>query len=352
MSVGVAEDRRCSGATMEGMNGMTGIARWASTPPDSTVPLGDAIEQVGPGQVVDVLFTRPAAAIGILLATWVITRIARSVLHRMVRRVADRSVFQSAGFWRVRVQRVFGETPELAEKRRRQRIDAISRMAGHLFSLVAWVLAFVLVLHVLQVDLVLVLTSAGFIGAGLAIGGQHAVKDFIAGVGILIEDRFGVGDRIVFETATGKEIDGVVEYVGAFSTRVSAENSTWHFSNGKLEFVRNLSQNPVTTAIEVPIPAMSSTDDHEAAADAVAFALTQAAGDRTLTGMVLVDDVRTALRTSPEGEHSLEFEVRTAQPLTGVQADRLHRVASRAFERMPLVTTGARVADSEGGEPD
>lgn len=314
----------------------------AAAPPD----------QVSPREAVDLLFTRPAVALGVLLLTWIITRIARSVLRRMVRRVARRSVFQASSFWRVRVQRVFGETAEMAEKRRRQRTDAIARMAGHLFSLLAWVLAFVIVLHIMQVDLIPVLTSAGFIGAGLAIGGQHAVKDFIAGVGILIEDRYGVGDRIVFETPTGKEIDGVVEYVGAFSTRVSSGNSTWHFSNGKLEHVRNLSQNPVTTAIEVPIPATSNHQDHAAAADAVAFALTQAAGDRSLTGMVLVDDVRTAVRTSALGEQRLEVEVRTAQPLTGTQADRLHRVASNAFQRVGPVPVGARGSDSEGGDVD
>ncbi len=333
---------------------------FGSAPPDQPIPLGDVIDQVTTRQAVDLLFTRPVMAVAVLLITWIVTRIARSVLRRMVRRVAARSVFQSSSFWRVRVQRVFGETPEMAEKRRRQRVDAISRMAGHLFSLVAWVFAFIVVLHVMQVDLIPVLTSAGFIGAGLAIGGQHAVKDFIAGLGVLIEDRYGVGDRIVVETPMGKSVDGVVEYVGAFSTRVSSENSTWHFSNGKLEHVRNLSQNPVTTAIEVAIPASSHQHDHAAAADAVAFALTQAAGDRSLTGMVLVDDVRTAVRTSPMGERSLAVEVRTAQPLTGLQADRLQRVASKAFARAPVSVGGrdfdsdivGNGADSEGGEID
>jgi moderate conductance mechanosensitive channel len=328
------------------------VGMFGAVPPDQPIELDEMIEQVSPREAVDLLLTRPALAVGVLLLTWLITRIARVVLHRLIRRVTERSVFQSRSFWRVRVQRVFGETPEMAEKRRRQRIDAISRMAGHLFSLIAWIAAIIVVLHVMQVDLIPVLTSAGFIGAGLAIGAQHAVKDFIAGVGILIEDRYGVGDRIVVETPFGKLVEGVVEYVGAFSTRVSADNSTWHFSNGKLEHVRNLSQNPVTTALEMTIPTASNVDDHEAAADAVAFALTQAAGDRSLTGMVLVDDVRTAVRTSATGDQRLEFEVRTAQPLTGAQADRLHRVASRAFADVPLLPVGGRAVDSEGGEPD
>ncbi|MBI5090354.1 MAG: mechanosensitive ion channel [Actinobacteria bacterium] len=300
----------------------------------------DDAQQVTTREAVDVLLARPVVALGVVLLTWIVTRIARGLLRRGVRRVAARSVSHPNSFWRVRVQRVFGETPELAEKRRRQRIDAISRMAGHLFSLIAWVVAFIVVLHVMQADLVPVLTSAGFIGAGLAIGGQHAVKDLIAGVGILVEDRFGVGDRIVIETPTGREVDGVVEYVGAFSTRLSSGDSTFHFSNGKLEHVRNLSQNPVTTAIQVPLPDDAHTCDHERVADAVSFAVSQAAGDRSLTGMVLVDDVRAAVRTSADGEPHLAVEVRTAQPLTGTQADRLHRVAARAYERMPVVASG------------
>jgi small conductance mechanosensitive channel len=298
----VAEDRAAIGATMDGMSPA-------------------------------VLLARPVVASGVLLLTWIVTHLARRVLRRLVRRVAARSVTRANSFWRVRVQRVFGETPDLAEKRRRQRIDAISKMAAHLFSLCAWVVAFVVVLHVMQADVVPVLTSAGFIGAGLAIGGQHAVKDFIAGVGILVEDRFGVGDRIVVETPTGRDVEGVVECVGAFSTRLSSGDSTFHFSNGKLEHVRNLSQNPVTTAIRVPLPDHSHPDEHERVADAVAFAVSQAAGDRSLTGMVLVDEVRTAVRTSSDGAPHLAVEVRTAQPLTGTQADRLHHVAAGACPR-------------------
>ncbi len=177
---------------------------------------------------------------------------------------------RQTGFWRVRVPRFFGETAELAEKRRRQRIDAASRMIGHLFALVAWIVAIVVILHVLQVDLVPVLTSAGFIGAGLAIGGQHAVRDFISGMGILVEDRFGVGDRVVVETKAGTELEGVVEYVGAFSTRISSGNSTWHFSNGDMGQVRNLSQKPVTTEIEVALPEDVVVPEGEVATDAVA----------------------------------------------------------------------------------
>lgn len=320
-----------------------------STP--TAAPADGALDGVTPRTAVDLLLTRPAIALGVLIVTWLLTRIARVIVRRLVRRVADRSPLVIAGgtgggrtLWRSRVRRVFGETVELAETRRRQRIDAMSRMITHMVSLVAWLTAMVVVLHVLHVDLVPVLTSAGFIGAGLAIGGQHAVRDFIAGIGILVEDRFGVGDRVIGETATGKEFEGVVQHVGAFSTRITVGSSTLHVGNGGFAQIRNLSQTPVTTEIEVPVPDAVTVDgdgvvDEEAAADVVAFALRQAAGNRNLTGLVLVDDVRAAVRSGARGQ-TVAVEVRTAQPLTDDQADRLHDVAADALWQTPVWATG------------
>jgi small conductance mechanosensitive channel len=325
-----------------------------AVPPDDTSPSESTLppDPITADEAVDLVITRPALVIGIVIGTWVVIRVARRVIHAVVRRVAHRAINNPSTFWRVRVPRLFGETAELAEKRRRQRIDAASRMLGHLFALVAWIASMVVILHVLEVDLIPVLTSAGFIGAGLAIGGQHAVKDFISGIGILVEDRFGVGDQVVVETKAGNELIGVIEYVGAFSTRISARNSTWHFANGDLAQIRNMSQTPVTTEIEVTLPTDGQVPDGEVAADAVAAALARAAGNRTLTGMVLVDDVRAHVAEDESGEQTMKVEVRTATPLTGPQATRLERVVADELWRVHSAGIVEESTDSEGGEPD
>lgn len=334
------------------------LALSGATAPDDTVGSeGGVAETVPPDPItadeaVDLVITRPAMVIGIVIATWIVIRVARRVIHAVVRRVAHRAINNPSTFWRVRVPRLFGETAELAEKRRRQRIDATSRMLGHLFALVAWIASVVVILHFLEVDLIPVLTSAGFIGAGLAIGGQHAVKDFISGIGILVEDRFGVGDQVVVETKAGNELTGVIEYVGAFSTRISSGNSTWHFANGDLGQIRNMSQTPVTTEIEVTLPLDGQVPDGEVAADAVASALARAAGNRTLTGMVLVDDVKAHVAEDEAGEQTMKVEVRTATPLTGSQASRLERVVVDELWRVHGAHVDEDAADSEGGEPD
>jgi hypothetical protein len=323
-----------------------------TTPPDTAPPDTVAPTPITADEAVDLVITRPAAVIGIVIVTWIVIRVARRVIHAVVRRVAHRAINDPSTFWRVRVPRLFGETAELAEKRRRQRIDATSRMLGHLFALVAWIASTVVILHVLEVDLIPVLTSAGFIGAGLAIGGQHAVKDFISGIGILVEDRFGVGDQVVVETKAGNELTGVIEYVGAFSSRISSRNSTWHFANGDLTQIRNLSQTPVTTEFEVTLPLDGQVPDGEVAAEAVASALARAAGNPRLTGMVLVDEVRAHVAEDEDGEQTMKVEVRTATPLTGSQASRLERVVTDELWRVHSAHTDEQSTDSEGGEPD
>ena len=50
-----------------------------------------------------------------------------------------------------------------------------------------------------DIDAAFFLSGAGFIGAALAIGGQHKVNDYLTGLSVLIEDRYGVGDELIVD---------------------------------------------------------------------------------------------------------------------------------------------------------
>ena len=68
----------------------------------------------------------------LVLGGLVLTRVSGFVIRRVVRRVATRSVAAPSSWWRHRSRRVGGESFEMGEHRRRQRIDAASRMVSHL----------------------------------------------------------------------------------------------------------------------------------------------------------------------------------------------------------------------------
>src|SRR5688500_11086994 len=145
----------------------------------------------------------------------IVTRLSGLVLRRVVRRVAERSAVAGSvtRWWRAGTSRGVLDVADGGERRRRQRVDSASRMLNHVVAIVVWIAVTIAVFHVLDVDAAFFLSSAGFIGAGVAIGGQHKVNDYLTGLSVLFEDRYGVGDTIVVELSGRDPIQGVVEHV-------------------------------------------------------------------------------------------------------------------------------------------
>lgn len=257
----------------------------------------------------------PMIVLSVAVAAFVASRLAGLVVRQVVRRLARRALLGSGGLWRVRAQRFDDAGADVVEQRRRQRIDAASRMLHHLASLVIWIVASIVVFHLLDVNPAFFLSSAGFIGAGLAIGGQHKVNDYLTGLSVHFEDRYGVGDEIVAEVGWPEPVVGVVDHIGLFSTRVRDERSTMHFPNHTLAVIRNLSQEPCRTTLRVKVPA-------DAAAEDASVLLRDLAGTDGLTDVVFLGDL--AAYDSSTGE--VEVEVATPRALGNLERARLiHR---------------------------
>jgi small conductance mechanosensitive channel len=197
----------------------------------------------------------------------------------------------------------------VSEQRRRQRIDAAARMLNHVVSVVVWIGASIAVFHLLEVDAAFFLSSAGFLGAGVAIGGQHKVNDYLTGLSVLFEDRYGVGDELVVEVG-GDRIHGVVDNIGLVTTRLRDETSTLHVPNAQLAIVRNLSQEASLTTVSVRVPDVDDVDRVDVERSA-AEALHDLAGTAQLTDVVFVGD----LATAPARDGRVDVAVRTVRPL-------------------------------------
>ncbi|MCB0967512.1 MAG: mechanosensitive ion channel [Ilumatobacter sp.] len=227
--------------------------------------------------------TQPGVVVIIIASAVLASRFARVVARRIIRRLAAHSR-PGQGLWRTRARRIGGETTEAGEQRRRQRIDAASRMVSHLASVAIWLVATIVLFNRLDIDPAFFLSSAGFIGAGLAIGGQHKVNDYLTGLSVHFEDRYGVGDLIEADIGWSLPIRGVVDHVGLFSTRIRAADSTMHLPNNALVNVRNLSQEPTSVELSVRAPDDADADD-------VAAMLKRLAGSDGLTDVVFVGDL-------------------------------------------------------------
>jgi small-conductance mechanosensitive channel len=83
-----------------------------------------------------------------------------------------------------------------------------------------------------------IIASAGVIGVALGLGAQTLVRDILSGIFMLIEDQYGVGDKVDV-----LDVKGTVEKVGLRITTVRDETGTlWYLRNGEILKVGNLSQ--------------------------------------------------------------------------------------------------------------
>jgi hypothetical protein len=291
------------------MESLIGVGQLAA-PAGLSAGLSGAVsvaETVVEGRVIPM----PAIVLGVLVGTYLLTRITGFVIRRVVSRVARRSLNVPTRLWRTRMRRRIPETSEMTEQRRRQRVDAASRMLNHLVSVAIWVIAIVTSLNLLDINAAFYLSSAGFLGAALAFGGQHKVNDYLTGLTVHFEDRYGVGDEVVFDVGWSEPVKAVVDHVGLFSTRVRDGRSTMHFANAALSAVRNLSQEPSTSKIRIRTGGRGAQE--------VADTLRGLAGSKDLTEVVFLGDLDSYQPTTGE----VEVDVHTLRPLDRLSVERL-----------------------------
>ncbi|HET8681529.1 MAG TPA: mechanosensitive ion channel family protein, partial [Micromonosporaceae bacterium] len=140
-------------------------------------------------------------------------------------------------------------------------------------SLAVYSMATLMVLAQLGVNLAPLLASAGIAGVALGFGAQTLVKDLIAGLFMLLEDQYGVGDTVDVGEATG-----VVEAVGLRVTTVrDARGVLWYIRNGEIVRVGNKSQGWAMVVVDIPI-GFAGVDDATAVLRRAAASLAEDPG--------------------------------------------------------------------------
>ena len=194
------------------------------------------------------------------------------------------------------------------------------------------------------------LASAGIVGVALGFGAQSLVKDLIAGLFMLLEDQYGVGDTVDLGEATG-----VVESVGLRITTVrDGRGVLWYIRNGEIVRVGNKSQGWAMVVVDIPIGFVNS---EQASAVLRAAALSLAEDPEHATEFLEPPDVlgveqltvdgaviRTIAKTTADGQFPVQRELRRrlteALESSGI-SERI--AASRMFPRSAAPLRVARV---------
>lgn len=184
----------------------------------------------------ELFVAKPATILLILVVAIVVRWFITRLIDRLVRRASQGSV--SRVLAKTRAGEVLADLGPLATSRRRERALTMGSVLKSIATAVILVITSITVLAELGVDVAPLLTGAGIVGVALGFGAQNFVKDFISGVFMILEDQFGVGDRIDTGLASG-----TVEAVGLRVTRLRADDGTiWYVRNGEVLRVGNESQ--------------------------------------------------------------------------------------------------------------
>jgi small conductance mechanosensitive channel len=134
---------------------------------------------------------------------------------------------------------------------------------------IVWAIAVPLVLSEFNLNLGPLIAGATVIGAALGFGAQSLVKDLLAGVMILTEDQYAVGDTIVVAGTSG-----MVEDVNLLRSRIRADDGkVWFIANGEIRTVANASLSWSRATVDLQLPYETDLDAAVAAASSEAGAM-------------------------------------------------------------------------------
>lgn len=123
-------------------------------------------------------------------------------------------------------------------------------MESLLSSMVSYGILIILFLYILSVWFGTIgITLAGVGGIALGFGAQSLIKDIIAGIFIIIEDKYKIGD---FVTLNGKS--GFIDEIGMRTTKLKDLSGEIHMvPNGSVEVVTNGSTKDRRILVEIPV---------------------------------------------------------------------------------------------------
>jgi len=152
----------------------------------------------------------------ILVAAYIINKIARKLIEKAVRKA------------------IRGQDKE-AEKKRE---DTLISIFNGTLKVVLWLIVVMMVLPVFGIEVGPILAGAGILGVALGFGAQYMIRDFLAGLFIILENQYRVGDVVCLDNTCGgveaitlrktvmRDLDGKVHHIPNGTFKVAANLTT------------------------------------------------------------------------------------------------------------------------------
>jgi len=150
--------------------------------------------------------------------------IAASLINRFVRKVIKRAITKG----------IKDGAKEATEKRQKTLIGIFS---GAL-KVIVWLIAIMMILPEFGINVGPILAGAGILGVALGFGAQYMIRDFLAGLFIILENQYRIGDVVCLDDTCG----GVEDITLRKTILRDLDGKVYHIPNGSFKMAANLTK--------------------------------------------------------------------------------------------------------------
>jgi len=137
-----------------------------------------------------------------------------------------------------RLTRIVDDGDDNHVSQKEKRAETLGNIIVSIGNIVIYAIILFMILNVFGVDIRPILAGAGIIGLAIGFGAQSLVKDFVSGLFILIENQYGVGDKVKIGSSEGN----VIRITMRSTVLKDDEGKIYYISNGSIKDVINMSQ--------------------------------------------------------------------------------------------------------------
>ncbi len=137
----------------------------------------------------------------------------------------------------------------LSKAAEKKREDTLIKVFSGTLKIVVLVVALMMLLSELGLDIGPMLAAAGIAGLAFGFGGQYLIRDIIAGLFIILENQYRVGDVVCFDGTCG-----LVEDITLRMTILrDLDGTVHHIPNGEIKKASNLSKSFARVNLDIGV---------------------------------------------------------------------------------------------------
>ncbi|OHB01526.1 MAG: potassium transporter KefA [Candidatus Zambryskibacteria bacterium RIFCSPLOWO2_01_FULL_35_19] len=156
----------------------------------------------------------------ILVGSFLVQKFLKTILDRVIRKAIKPDHFLS----------------KEAEKKRE---DTLIQIFHSTIKILIWIVALMMLLSEAGIDIGPLIAAAGVAGLALGFGAQYLIRDVIAGLFIILENQYRVGDVVCSDGTCGSVEDITLR----MTTMRDLDGTVHHIPHGEMKKISNLSKN-------------------------------------------------------------------------------------------------------------